>query len=173
MPPIGYSMLSRTKDSESKAWRKKQIVYKISRRQGAVEAITDIIVCTKTKLAPHGFLSAGEINGTLICYKISNVAHRPSPSIPKSPLIQSTSDNLGNAMTNLNINLTKSLYPNSPDYENLKSPSNNGISPKRPAPKPPTTNNGTLGSTNSDVDGIPFVLNPALNNNSAHFEVSN
>lgn len=165
MPPIGYSMLNRTRDSESKAWRKKQIVYKVARRQGVVEAITDIILCTKTKLAPNGFQSAGEINGVLICYKSGPLAHRPPPDVPKSPALNTTSDSLGAALENLNINLTNSLYPSSPgvgylsgsnDYENI-------VSPKRPAPRPPVIN-GTLGGTNTDADGIPFVLNPSLNN---------
>lgn len=170
MPPIGYSMLNRTKDSESKAWRKKQIVYKVARRQGVSEAVTDIIICTKSKLAPLGFQLAGEINGALICYKVGPLAHRPPPNVPKSPMALSMNESLGVKLENLNINLTNSLYPSSPggylsgsaDYENV-------VSPKRPAPRPPVFN-GTLGGANTDVDGIPFLLNPSLSNK-PEFEV--
>lgn len=59
MPPEGFSLLSRTADSEQKAWRKRQIAYKLSKRGSVSQAVTDIILCSKMKMAPTGFQLAG------------------------------------------------------------------------------------------------------------------
>lgn len=59
MPPEGFSLLSRTADSELKAWRKRQIAYKLSKRNTVSQAITDIILCSRLKAAPQGFSLAG------------------------------------------------------------------------------------------------------------------
>lgn len=69
--PEGFSMLSRTADSEQKAWRKKQIVYKLAKTESVTECITDIIICSKHKQAPEGFHSAGDIEKLHLCYKIA------------------------------------------------------------------------------------------------------
>lgn len=58
-PPDGFSLLSRTADTEQKAWRKRQIAYKLSKRGSINQAITDIILCSKLKMAPEGFQLAG------------------------------------------------------------------------------------------------------------------
>lgn len=173
LPPTGYSMITRTKDSDLKAWRKKQIVYKIGRRQHSAEAVTDIILCTKTKQAPKGFQLAGDVNGTLVCYKLGPILHRPPPDVPKSST-QQTSEHLGVAIENLNINLTRSLYPppmSGPDYENIMSP-NHENAPKRPAPRPPANfSSNTLAGVHSDLDGVPFVLNPSLSKEKMSYEM--
>lgn len=58
------------------------------------------------------------------------------------------------------------------DYEVIR-PSYKITSPAtRPAPKPPVPfkSNGTLGA-HSDVEGVPFVLNPNLSNTNSALEV--
>lgn len=58
-PPQGFSTLQRTVDTESKAWRKKQIVYKLCHRETIKEVVTDVILCSKSKNAPQEYVSAG------------------------------------------------------------------------------------------------------------------
>lgn len=58
-PPPGFSTLPKTADSESRAWRKKQIVYKLTHRDAIKEVVTDVILCSKGKHAPHEYVSAG------------------------------------------------------------------------------------------------------------------
>lgn len=63
-------------------------------------------------------------------------------------------------------------HPAQNDYEIIR-PSYKITSPAtRPAPKPPVTirSNGTL-CAHSDVEGVPFVLNPSLSNSNSAFEV--
>lgn len=104
--------------------------------------------------------------------------HRPAPERPPKPKFTPKG--------------TNGLYPqispvsvgkhseNDPEYEEL-SPSAR-IRPTRPAPRPPPnkspivnsvpTNYGTL-SGSSDLDGVPFVLNPLLSmSTSSLFSVS-
>jgi len=71
--PSGYSLLDRTIDSGDKACRKKLIYFKLSSRESTKEAITDIILLTKSKRAPEGYTLAGDVNGILLCYKLGPV----------------------------------------------------------------------------------------------------
>lgn len=59
VPPEGYSLLHRTVDSEQKAWRKRQLCYRLAHRKTVQQAVTDIIVCSRLKKAPDGFTLAG------------------------------------------------------------------------------------------------------------------
>ena len=59
LPPKEFSLLSRTADTEQRAWRKRQIAYKLSKRSSVTHAVTDIILCSKLKTAPEGFKLAG------------------------------------------------------------------------------------------------------------------
>lgn len=58
-PPKGFSLLNRTADSEQKAWKKKQLCYKLVNLRETNVAVTDIIVCSRLKKAPEGFKLAG------------------------------------------------------------------------------------------------------------------
>lgn len=58
-PPKGFSLLNRTADSEQKAWKKKQICYKLANKKDIKTAITDVIICSRLKKAPVGFSYAG------------------------------------------------------------------------------------------------------------------
>lgn len=167
VPPYGYSLINKTVDSDQKAWRKKQICYKLAKRRFIKEAVTDIIIC-KSK-APEGFSLAGDINGVLIYYKMGNVQEGQS---------------VNGAATNGNSAVVsppprpprsgESAYPNldsDGDYEILGhsgaiSP-NVPTRPSRPAPPTPTAAIGggsnsttsTLGGMGSALDGVPFILN--------------
>lgn len=61
LPPEGYSILSRTVDSDQKAWRKKQLGYRMVNRKTVKQAVTDIIVCSRLKKAPEGFILSGYV----------------------------------------------------------------------------------------------------------------
>lgn len=58
-PPQGFSTLQKTVDTDTKAWRKKQIVYKLTHRESVKEVVTDVILCSKSKYAPQDYVSAG------------------------------------------------------------------------------------------------------------------
>jgi ESCRT-I complex subunit MVB12 len=44
---------------DQKAWRKRQLCYKLVRREQAASAVTDIIIMARLKKAPVGFSLAG------------------------------------------------------------------------------------------------------------------
>lgn len=201
MPPEGYSIISHTVDSMQKAWRKKQLCYKIKNKDLCSKAVTDIIICSRivhkaSKMAPNGFAAAGVINGVCVCYKTVDITngqpnsqsyinidkllmhnaspnpsngtpHRAPPERPPKPKFSPKPNNgiysqIGAALVGKDTDES-----NDRDYEVL-SPSAR-LRPTRPAPQPPTTS--VIGSTpiygtlpgSSDLDGVPFVLNPRLN----------
>ncbi|XP_055380479.1 multivesicular body subunit 12A [Condylostylus longicornis] len=183
-PPQEFSLLSRTADTEQKAWRKRQIAYKLSKRGNVNYAITDIILCSKLKTAPDGFKFAGEINGILVCYKTGTLPVRQSPPVPlvSHTNTNSTASEVEKALNRINLNSKRLSQPLPPvpttehDYEEISASFQ--LSPKRPAPKPPSssTNNinnavshytpiGTLG-TYTEIEGVPFTLHPNLAKNS-------
>ncbi|XP_034934545.1 multivesicular body subunit 12B [Chelonus insularis] len=199
-PPDGYSMIPQTIDTDQKAWRKKQVCYKLRNRDACMVAVTDIIVCSRIKKAPTGFTYAGEVNGVIICYKLSAITNREpgsqSQSYENINVLQTPSPNPSNGISNshrapperppkpkFSPKPQNGIYPQvsggglltkkevdeslDRDYEVL-SPSAR-IKPTRPAPEPPITSSfsnsmplyGTLPGS-SDLDGVPFVLNPLL-----------
>lgn len=109
-PPEGFSLLTRTADTEQKAWRKKQIAYKLAKRGSAKDAVTDIILCARVKNSPEGFQLAGDINGILVCFKTENLQRRAPPAIPSRPVIPNY-DNIGSDLNHLNLNQKSPLYP--------------------------------------------------------------
>lgn len=82
LPGEGFSILTRTADNEHKAWRKRQICYRLgkfnarkvprnedkpffifkisflksiaAKRGSVTKAVTDVILCSKIKIAPDG-----------------------------------------------------------------------------------------------------------------------
>ncbi|XP_043253633.1 multivesicular body subunit 12A [Colletes gigas] len=104
-PPDGYSMISYTVDSMQKAWRKKQLCYKIRNKELCLKAVTDIIICSgilrkvyTSKMAPSGFVAAGVINGVCVCYKTVDIANgnSSSQSYVNIDLFQNASPNPSN-----------------------------------------------------------------------------
>ncbi|XP_037936118.1 multivesicular body subunit 12A-like [Teleopsis dalmanni] len=186
-PPKEFSLLSRTADTEQKAWRKRQIAYKLSKRGTVTHAVTDIILCSKMKIAPDGFKLAGDINGVLVCFKTGTVPVRLPPPVPglQSPQINGNcnssngSTEIEKALNRLNLNGGNNWNPQQPlppvpkdtehDYEEIQA-SYQINSPLRPAPRPPSTavatntsghSVGTLGAY-TELDGVPFIINPIL-----------
>ncbi|XP_013144582.1 PREDICTED: uncharacterized protein LOC106108051 [Papilio polytes] len=152
--PAGYSVAGRA--------GKRRLCTRVSRHAAAHHAhhappVTDVIVCSKMRQAPRGFLLAGEMNGKMVCYKVcggsadtsptgpndyenivtnltpdANRRLRPAPERPPklSPLINEL-NNLNLKSPNASIDELKTDH----DYEAL-SPSYN-VKPARPAPLQP------------------------------------
>ncbi|XP_055841602.1 multivesicular body subunit 12A [Episyrphus balteatus] len=177
LPPKEFSLLSRTADTEQRAWRKRQIAYKLSKRSSVTHAVTDIILCSKLKTAPEGFKLAGDINGILVCYKTGVLYIRVPPGIPQQQIESNiNSSEVEKALNRLNLNrrsnqpLPPVPQPNDNDYEEIQA--SYQISPMRPAPKPPANaaagssaySIGTLG-VYSELEGVPFSLHSNLKTN--------
>ncbi|KAH8354743.1 hypothetical protein KR084_005902 [Drosophila pseudotakahashii] len=188
-PPKEFSQVSRTADSDQKAWRKRQVIYKLSKRGTVTQAVTDIILCSKLKAAPDGFKLAGDINGVLICYKTSAIPVRLSPPVPGGggvPAPVSSTCEVEQALNRLNLQgqrNSRGPLPQPPtehhDYEEIQA--NYQInSPQRPAPPRPAGTGaagggggrgtyggtGTLG-TYTELEGVPFVMDVRLQRNQA------
>jgi len=174
-PPQGYSLLSRTYDTEQKAWRKKQLCYKLARKGNVKTAVTEIVLCSKTKLAPDGYTSAGEINGILICYKSETIApvKRPAPPTPEAKIndIQKQIDQLkcsAEVPTPPPRNRKVPITDLDDEYEFIQP--GYQLSPNRPAPEPPRVESyptGTLYySTAAEISGVPFQISSNLNKTS-------
>ncbi|XP_055592562.1 uncharacterized protein LOC129744172 isoform X2 [Uranotaenia lowii] len=161
--PEGFSQLTRTADSEQRAWRKKQLVYRLAKKGAAKQVITDIILCSRLRQAPEGFTLAGDINGILVCYKTSLLAHRAPPSVPSRQSITNLEKTIEELKVNANQDKPLPAIPTAEvqdhDYERLL-PSYQ-LSPNRPAPRPPIYSTGTL-NVHTEIEGVPFVLNPSL-----------
>ncbi|XP_034490866.1 multivesicular body subunit 12A isoform X2 [Drosophila innubila] len=175
-PPKEFSLLSRTADSDQKAWRKRQIAYKLSKRGTVTHAVTDVILCSKLKIAPDGFKLAGDINGVLICYKTGAIPVRLPPPVP------GISCEVEQALNRLNLHGQRG--PRGPvpastehhDYEEIQAHYQIN-SPQRPAPPRPASTaaagtatstgragyggTGTLG-TYTELEGVPFTMNAML-----------
>nr|CAD7203621.1 unnamed protein product [Timema douglasi] len=182
IPPDGFSVITRTIDSEQKAWRKRQLCYRLSRRNLVVNAVTDIIVLNRSKKAPLGFSLAGEINGMTVCYKLGQT-QEICRSAPASQLAYSASPSPSNDNTpsQSKWNSGKPLRPPPPvpkpvngmypglspgdssphEYERLIN-----LAPMRPAPRPPgaaASSYATLATYNG-LEGVPFVLGSGFQN---------
>ncbi|XP_068154530.1 multivesicular body subunit 12B [Drosophila tropicalis] len=150
-PPKEFSLLSRTADSDQKAWRKRQIAYKLSKRGSVTQAVTDIILCSKLKIAPDGFKLAGDINGILICYKTGAIPMRLPPPVPASASLASGAVcEAEQALNRLNLQgqrNSRGPLPQLPtenqdhDYEEIQAHYQIN-SPQRPAPPRPATGVG-------------------------------
>ncbi|XP_069697758.1 multivesicular body subunit 12B [Periplaneta americana] len=175
VPPDGFALITRTADTEQKAWRKRQLCYRLARRSQAACAVTDIIVLGRLKKAPNGFSLAGEINGMTVCFKygpsLMNVnkanAAQPTPllySLSPAPTYlphsQSPQPTVASVVNKAPSNgLAGGESPH--EYEKLIS-----LRPSRPAPKPPNGASATYATiaAYSGLDGVPFVLNPCFKN---------
>lgn len=180
----GFISIKNTTDTNQKAWRKKQLVYKLGKTDNLKEYITDIAVLTKFKSLPEGFVYLGELEKVHLCFKLTT-ANKSSEIIDFTQQIE-------------NLKIQSNLYPmmNSTEhyYESLKlsyqlpalSP-NNRPAPVRAAPLPPThplnidvsttsnnsphSNTGTLSHYHNDFIGIPFVLHPKMIKVDCSFEL--
>lgn len=209
--PGNFLPIPKTKDTEQKAWRKSQLCYKVAKRSLATTCITDVILLSRMKKAPEGFQLGGEINGLTLCFKvgattngeiISRTGSKPAVPYGLNPKGLSTNGNSNvlpmpvphrrapvekppshiNGSGYQNVDLLQDDNDLSHEYEKLVIAP---LSPKRPAPHPPTAHMptrpapklpsamstySTLG-TYQGLEGIPFVLNPSLQFNSTKINV--
>ncbi|XP_026282550.1 multivesicular body subunit 12B isoform X1 [Frankliniella occidentalis] len=164
-PPASYCVMAKTKDTDQKAWRKSQLCYKVARRTTAIACVTDIILLSRMKKAPDGFLLGGEINGLTLCYKVGTNTNGEiiARSGAKSTMPQlAYSLNPRGPSVNGNSNVLPMPLPhrrapaenppvNDPGYQNVALNNDDDspheyeklvispLSPKRPAPLPPTS----------------------------------
>ncbi|KAM7305781.1 hypothetical protein ISCGN_015677 [Ixodes scapularis] len=73
MPPEGHVVMSATRDTDQRAMKKKFLCFKTVSRDYAGEAVSDIIVLSKSRKPPDGFVLAGEVNSLHIGYKLTQV----------------------------------------------------------------------------------------------------
>uniref|UniRef100_A0A023F2H4 Multivesicular body subunit 12A n=1 Tax=Triatoma infestans TaxID=30076 RepID=A0A023F2H4_TRIIF len=189
-PPDGYVLISRTIDTDAKAWKKRQICYRLTRRNLASSAVTDVILLSKGNRAPEGFELVGPINGLAVCIK--KIHLKPSQSTSPLPVLGYNLNPNGAPLPGSTSQRPNGLYPSvvnkdlkndkitaspSDEYVNLlvpqrpappvPSPHSNILPPSRPNPPPrppqpaPPSNYGTL-SQYHGLEGIPFVLHPSL-----------
>lgn len=172
-PPNGYVLLSKTYGTEQRAWRKRQLTYRLSETSSVFLAITDIIILSKSKKAPEGFTMGGEINGLVLCYK--------SAPLPANPMLTRVLPSLPSV--NLKSIPTSDYTPSgsitSPTPYPIHSSNANPIkSPVRPAPIPPQANSSSddnvaeknhlvVISTSTlsgftGLEGVPFTLGPRV-----------
>lgn len=70
----GFISIKNTSDTNQRAWRKKQLVYKLSKTENVTDCITDIVILTKYKSpAPEGFIYLGELERVHVCYKTTPI----------------------------------------------------------------------------------------------------
>lgn len=158
-PPDGFCLIARTIDSDQRAWRKRQICYRLTKRSLAKSCISDIVFQAKSKKPLEGYVSAGDLNGLTLCYKQgANVNEMPSDHLyPQTPSRNSI------------IGLPSSYENIAPARPKLRAPSPpldyspNNLRPSRPAPRPPPSNYATIGPDDG-LHGVPFELNPLINN---------
>ncbi|XP_037080265.1 multivesicular body subunit 12B-like [Pollicipes pollicipes] len=86
MPPESHTFLPHTTDTGNKAWKKKQLVYKLTAVEVASRFIVDVIVLGRQKANPEGFSLVGELNGLLVCCKYGQAMHTPKRAAPAPPL---------------------------------------------------------------------------------------
>lgn len=150
-----------------KAWRKKQLCYKIRNKDLCSKAVTDIIICSRimhraSKMAPNGFSAAGIINGVCVCYKTVDIVNgnTNSQSYVNIDLLQNASPNPSNGTPHrvpperppkpkFSPKPANGIYPqigskdteesSDRDYEVLRPSAR--IKPTRPAPQPPIASN--------------------------------
>ncbi|MCL4142526.1 UNVERIFIED_CONTAM: hypothetical protein GTU68_045784, partial [Idotea baltica] len=131
----------------------------------ATQTITDIIILSRSKLAPEGFTLFGEMNGLSICFKpgAATGSAGPPPQKPMGPNPLPYSMN-PEGRGSISSNSSGGIYPGLSD--------NHRSGPTRQAPLPPTTYPGgyrppatdhtsdnIYDSTQSSLSGVPFILN--------------
>lgn len=147
--PAGYTIVEQTIDTSQKAFKKKQLCYKQVPRNMATQTITDIIILSRSKIAPEGFSLVGEMNGLCVCVKPGPA---PTPQYNKpagqtSPLLPYGVNPNGRGSISSGGGGGGGgggLYP--------------GLGPARPAPAPPA---GGTSMTQSPAPPLPPRNPPA------------
>ncbi|KAK7576172.1 hypothetical protein V9T40_012458 [Parthenolecanium corni] len=161
LPPEGYGSIPKTSDTDQKAWRKKQLCYKLSRKNICHSVVTDIILLGRNKRAPDGYSYVGDLNGLILCLKskpAATVFSNISPSVNIfNGLMKSHTESSLNGNSAAPTGEISFSHDNEPhDYEKLV------VKPTRPAPAVPSQNQFNCSSSYQGIQGIPFLLNTRL-----------
>uniref|UniRef100_A0A915BG89 Multivesicular body subunit 12A n=1 Tax=Parascaris univalens TaxID=6257 RepID=A0A915BG89_PARUN len=82
--PMGFIAIDYTADSKEKSLRKKYLCVRSMSRDAVVDAIGEIVVLNRHKKPPRNFSSAGEIDGSLICFRHVVIPPSFGISLPRS-----------------------------------------------------------------------------------------
>jgi ESCRT-I complex subunit MVB12 len=167
LPPEGFSLIQQTVDSSQKAFKKKQLCFKLANIRSNCESIVEMVAYSKLKHPlPDSFEHIGDINGIHFCVrKISAVTRLNTPSLsygilPGMSAMYPTAQ-LQNSMNDLN------LTPSNGNTSGLSHRSSYGSEPNSPAnaiyPAQPLLkqSSNTL-SHLSGLEGVPFTLREDL-----------
>lgn len=144
IPPPGFRLIEKTIDTCEKATNKKQICIKMIPVSATTDAISEIIILSKSKRAPAGYTSAGDVNGLLVCFKMSKIA-AATGSASNQPQAQNSGNQLNNGQHSAS-SVPSSVAPAASQFAN-------------------STETGSNASQNS-LSGVPFRLNPRFADNS-------
>lgn len=158
--PSSFICLDFTVDTKEKALKKKYLCARFTPRNQAIDAVSNIIVLGKTRRPPRGYSQAGEIDGMLICFKVTTIPE----GYGRLTHSQSTElDRLGGSSTppvtgaGLTINNGGGLYPN----VNRHSTSDlDKVGQKLVGGQ--MAENRTPQSIFKGIDRVPFALNPVF-----------
>lgn len=94
-PPSGFTLIEKTIDSGERSTRKKQVCVKLVPRNSTIDAISELVILSKSKRPPSGYTMIGEVNGLIFCFKTNPVPADTQSSLPQSgsspSLVQQTS----------------------------------------------------------------------------------
>lgn len=92
--PTNFSQITHTIDTGNKAWRRRQLVFRLSSMDSADHYVADIIILGRQRAVPAGFVHVGEIDGMYLCCKyIASV---------KPPSVYPSLNDSGNSVRNVN-----------------------------------------------------------------------
>nr|XP_053637035.1 multivesicular body subunit 12A-like [Cherax quadricarinatus] len=160
-----------------KAFKKKQLCYKQVPRNMATQTITDIIILSRSKVAPEGFSLVGEMNGLCVCIKpgpAPTPQYNKPPAQASSPLLYGVDPSGRGSSGGGGGGGGGGLYPGLGPAGPAPAPPGAGSGrPQGPAPPLPPRNppsyaspthashniNTLYGPGHSALFGVPFILN--------------
>ncbi|KAI1715789.1 multivesicular body subunit 12 domain-containing protein [Ditylenchus destructor] len=146
--PSNFVCIDYTADTKERALKKRYLCVRLSPRNDTLDAVSDILILSKSKKPPKGYTIAGDVDGMIICYRVS--------TIPESygRLKHSQSSDMNNANKG-----QAPLYPeiNNPNYAYRHSTSDLG---KVNESISAFTIKAAQTNQIKGIDGVPFQLNP-------------
>ncbi|VDM36395.1 unnamed protein product [Toxocara canis] len=140
--PMGFIAIDYTADSKEKSLRKKYLCVRTMARDAVVDAVGEIVVLNRHKKPPRNFSSAGEIDGSLICFRHIVIPSSFGISMPRS---QSSSG----------------LYPSVGENRH-SAPVLAGGGSQKDVTSGVNALTIKLASARFGVDDVPFKLNPII-----------
>lgn len=155
--PHGYIAIDYTADSKEKALRKRFLCVKTESVESCVDAVTEVIVLSKTKKPPRDHSLAGEVDGIMICFKTGVIP-------PHYGMKQSHSDtNLGFNMSGASRSSGSSAYPQL-DMPHPSSHSTSDLNHVRSDAHNAFTIKGAVPTRINPIEGVNFIVNPRIVN---------